>query len=81
VNYFPGLASNRDPPDLCLLSSLDYRRELLCLDAKNNLKPGAVAYNSSYSRGSIDQEDPSSKPASGKKLTRSYLLTFCGQPL
>jgi hypothetical protein len=27
LNYLPGLASNRDPPDLCLLSSWDYRRE------------------------------------------------------
>jgi hypothetical protein len=26
-NYLPGLASNYDPPDLCLLSSWDYRRE------------------------------------------------------
>jgi hypothetical protein len=26
-NYFPRLASNRDPPDLCLLSSWDYRSE------------------------------------------------------
>jgi hypothetical protein len=25
----PGLASNHDPPDLCLLSSQDYRREPL----------------------------------------------------
>jgi hypothetical protein len=29
VNYLPGLASNGDPPDLCLLSSLDYRQESL----------------------------------------------------
>jgi hypothetical protein len=27
VNYLPRLASNLDPPDPCLLSSLDYRRE------------------------------------------------------
>jgi hypothetical protein len=27
VNYLPGLASNCDPPDLCLLSSWDYRCE------------------------------------------------------
>jgi hypothetical protein len=27
VNYLPSLASNLDPPDLCLLSSLDYRCE------------------------------------------------------
>jgi hypothetical protein len=26
LNSLPGLASNRDPPDLCLLSSQDYRR-------------------------------------------------------
>jgi hypothetical protein len=26
-NYLPRLALNRDPPDLCLLSSWDYRRE------------------------------------------------------
>jgi hypothetical protein len=26
-NYLPGLALNLDPPDLCLLSSWDYRRE------------------------------------------------------
>jgi hypothetical protein len=29
MNYLPGLASNRDPPDLCFLSSWDYRREPL----------------------------------------------------
>jgi hypothetical protein len=29
MNYFPGLASNHDPPDLCLLSSEEYRRETL----------------------------------------------------
>jgi hypothetical protein len=28
-NYLPGLASNHDPSDLCLLSSWDYRREPL----------------------------------------------------
>jgi hypothetical protein len=28
--YFPRLALNRDPPDLCLLSSWDYRLEPLC---------------------------------------------------
>jgi hypothetical protein len=27
VNYLPGLASNLNPPDLCLPSSEDYRRE------------------------------------------------------
>jgi hypothetical protein len=27
----PSLASNLDPPDLCLLSSCDYRHELLVL--------------------------------------------------
>jgi hypothetical protein len=27
VNYLPGLASDRDPPDFCLLSNWDYRRE------------------------------------------------------
>jgi hypothetical protein len=31
MNYLPGLASNRDLPDLCLLSSWDYRREPLGL--------------------------------------------------
>jgi hypothetical protein len=30
-NYLPGLASNCDPPDLCLLSSKDYRMSLWCL--------------------------------------------------
>jgi hypothetical protein len=25
TNYLPGLALNHDPPDLCLLSSWDYR--------------------------------------------------------
>jgi hypothetical protein len=25
MNYLPRLDSNRDPPDLCLLSSWDYR--------------------------------------------------------
>jgi hypothetical protein len=29
VNYLSGLASNCDPPDLCLLSSYDYRCEPL----------------------------------------------------
>jgi hypothetical protein len=29
VNYLPGLASNLDPPDLCILSNWDYRREPL----------------------------------------------------
>jgi hypothetical protein len=27
MNYLPGLASNCHPPDLCLQSSWDYRRE------------------------------------------------------
>jgi hypothetical protein len=27
VNCLPGLSLNRDPPDLCLMSSKDYRRE------------------------------------------------------
>jgi hypothetical protein len=27
MNYVLGLGLNRDPPDLCLLSSWDYRRE------------------------------------------------------
>jgi hypothetical protein len=26
-NYLPRVALNRDPPDLCLLSSWDYRHE------------------------------------------------------
>jgi hypothetical protein len=30
VNYLPGLASNCDPPDLCLLSSWDYRHFFVC---------------------------------------------------
>jgi hypothetical protein len=29
MNYLPGLALNCDPPDLCLLSSQDYRCEPL----------------------------------------------------
>jgi hypothetical protein len=29
MNYLPGLASNHSPPDLCLLSSWDYRGEPL----------------------------------------------------
>jgi hypothetical protein len=29
MNYLPRLTSNCDPPDLCLLSSQDYRREPL----------------------------------------------------
>jgi hypothetical protein len=29
MNYLPRLASNCDPPDLCLLRSEDYRLELL----------------------------------------------------
>jgi hypothetical protein len=31
-SYFPGRALNHDPPDLCLLSSWDYRRELPAQD-------------------------------------------------
>jgi hypothetical protein len=27
MNYFPGLAPNYNPPDLCLLSSCDFRSE------------------------------------------------------
>jgi hypothetical protein len=27
MNYLTGLALNHDPPDLCFLSSYDYRRE------------------------------------------------------
>jgi hypothetical protein len=34
VNYLPRLALNDDPPDLCLLSSWDYRRELLAPGTK-----------------------------------------------
>jgi hypothetical protein len=30
MNYLPGLALNHAPPDLCILSSWDYRREPLC---------------------------------------------------
>jgi hypothetical protein len=30
MNYLPGLASNSDHPDLCLLSSEDYRHEHWC---------------------------------------------------
>jgi hypothetical protein len=29
LSYLPRLTLNRDPPDLCLLSSLDYRCETL----------------------------------------------------
>jgi hypothetical protein len=29
MNHLPGLASNHDPPDLCLLSSQDYRQQPL----------------------------------------------------
>jgi hypothetical protein len=31
MNYFPGLALNCDPPDLCLQSGWDYRWEPLHL--------------------------------------------------
>jgi hypothetical protein len=29
MNYLPGLASKRNPPDLCLLNSKDYQHEPL----------------------------------------------------
>jgi hypothetical protein len=35
--FFAGLASNHDPPDLCLPSSGDYRRELPHLALSDNL--------------------------------------------
>jgi hypothetical protein len=38
LNYFPGLASNRNPPDLCLLSSWDYSHESQPYPSKNSLK-------------------------------------------
>jgi hypothetical protein len=39
LNYFPGLALNRDPPDLCLLSSWDYRRGSLVPDSFSYSSP------------------------------------------
>jgi hypothetical protein len=46
MNYLPTLASNHDPPDFCLLSSKDYRRDPRCRTAsihlnsnKNAMKP------------------------------------------
>jgi hypothetical protein len=30
MNYLPRVASNGNPPDLCLLSSRDYRQEHRC---------------------------------------------------
>jgi hypothetical protein len=30
MNYLPGLASNHDPPDLCLFSTKDYRLSHQC---------------------------------------------------
>jgi hypothetical protein len=39
VNYLPRLAADRDPPDLCLLSSWDYRRESLVCNHQASLFP------------------------------------------
>jgi hypothetical protein len=37
VKFLSKLALNQDPPDLCLLSSWDYRLEPLCLPRVANL--------------------------------------------
>jgi hypothetical protein len=45
VNCLPWLASNHDPPDLCLVSSQDYRREPLVqlnMTFRSDLKWGLV---------------------------------------
>jgi hypothetical protein len=39
TNYLPRLALNHDPPDLCLLSSQDYRREPLAHGSKDFFCP------------------------------------------
>jgi hypothetical protein len=58
VKYLSGLASNRDPPDFCLLSSKDYRREhgtqpkMGFLEITQVLiSPADVQWNSQVTRG------------------------------
>jgi hypothetical protein len=68
----PRLASNHDPPDLCLLSSEDYRhkpqvltRSSLVSSRSADRAPVAHTCNPSYS-GGRDQEDHGLRPVPGK---------------
>jgi hypothetical protein len=80
---FAPLALNRDPPDLYLLSHLDYGHEPPAPDTTSFLKLfsllGTVAQdcNPSYS-GGRDLEDKGLKPVSGKKFyeTPSQPITW-----
>jgi hypothetical protein len=51
MNYLLGLASNCDPPDLCLLTSQDYRHESLAPGWDGPLKLCKVRQGCSLNRG------------------------------
>jgi hypothetical protein len=53
VNYLSGLALNLDPPDLCLLSSWDYRRGPQPPDSDYSLDTGWVIL--SLCPGAVDE--------------------------
>jgi hypothetical protein len=58
TNHLPGLALNRDPPDLCFLSSWDYRCEhqcpaCFCLITIYVPKPGQELSPRSFNTNSI----------------------------